>query len=124
MEKDLRAYKEMGDTVIVYSDNYINDIEGEKLEDMCDRFISRGVKKLVIDFSRTDLINSIGVSILIGIIEKIKDKKGIITFCGLKSVNKDIFRLVGLTKHIQVFPTEDDAIACLNGAAGSGRLLM
>ncbi|MBI5643670.1 MAG: STAS domain-containing protein, partial [Deltaproteobacteria bacterium] len=67
-------------------------------------------KKIVIDFSRTDLINSIGISILIGIIEKVKDKKGVILFSGLKQVNFEIFNIVGLTKHIQIFDTEEDAL--------------
>ena len=106
-------YKELGDNVVLYPDNYINDVEGEKLEDMCESFLQKGFKKIIVDFSETDLINSIGVSILIGIIEKIKDKKGAVVFSGLKQVNFDIFNIVGLTRHIQVYKTEDDAI---NGA--------
>ncbi|MBI1910997.1 MAG: STAS domain-containing protein [Deltaproteobacteria bacterium] len=105
-----RNYREAGDSVILYPENYINDIEGEKLEDMCDIFLARGFKKIIIDFSETDLINSIGVSIMIGIIEKIKDKKGLILFSGLKKVNHDIFSIVGLTKHIPVFSTEKEAL--------------
>lgn len=115
MGKRYKNFKEMGDTVVLYPDNYINDIEGEKLEELCDAYLARGFKKIVIDFSETDLINSIGVSILIGMIEKIKDKKGTILFSGLKSVNYDIFSIVGLTKHIQVFDTEEDAISGVPG---------
>src|SRR3972149_1062857 len=105
-----KGYRDLGDTVILYAENYINDIEGEKLEDMCEAFIKRGVRKLVLDFSNTDLINSIGVSILIGIIEKVKGSKGVVLFSGLKKVNYDIVRMVGITKHIQVFSTEKDAL--------------
>lgn len=103
-------FKETGDTIILYPDNYINDIEGEKLEELCDAFIKKGYTRIVIDFSGTDIINSIGISILIGIIEKIRDKKGVISFSGLKKVNYDIFSIVGLTKQIPVFRTEDDAL--------------
>lgn len=103
--------KEFGTTVVLYPDNYINDIEGEKLEDLCDIYLARGFTKIIIDFSHTDLINSIGVSILIGIIENIRDKKGEIVFCGLKRVNYDIFDMVGLTKHIRVVDNEKDAFA-------------
>lgn len=104
-------HKEVGDAVVLYPDNYINDIEGERLEDLCDLFIDRGFKKILIDFSSTDLINSIGVSILIGIIEKVREKKGVIAFSSIKQVNMEIFKIVGLTDHIQVYGTEDEALA-------------
>ncbi len=103
-------FKELGETVVLYPDNYINDIEGEKLEEMCDSFLERGFKKIIIDFSDTDIINSIGISILIGIIENIKGKKGVILFSGLKPVNYDIFDIVGLTRHIPVCKDEAEAV--------------
>ncbi len=105
-----KNYKELGQAVVLYPDNYINDIEGEKLEELCDSFLNKGFKKIIIDFSGTDLINSIGISILIGIIDKIKGKKGVILFSGLKPVNYDIFNIVGLTKHIPVYRDEDEAV--------------
>jgi anti-anti-sigma factor len=110
MVKKYRNFKELGDAVVIYPDNYINDIEGEKLEDLCASYLDRGFSRIVIDFSETDLVNSIGVSILIGIIEKVRDCKGKISFSGLKRVNHDIFSIVGLTKHIQIFDTEEDAV--------------
>lgn len=118
MTKRRRSYKELGDAVILYTDNYINNIEGEKLEELCVSFLNKGITKIVIDFSGTELVNSIGVSILIGIIEKINEKKGIVYFSGLKRINYDIFRLVGLTNHIQVFNTEDDAVSEINKFRG------
>lgn len=110
MQKKIKSYREAGDAVILYPHNYINDVEGEKLDDLCAMFLEKGFKKIVIDFSDTDLINSIGVSIIIGIIERVKERKGVVLFSGLKSVNYDIFSLVGLTRHIQVFSTEEEAL--------------
>jgi anti-sigma B factor antagonist len=106
----LRTHRESGESVVLYPDNYINVIEGEKLEDLCDHYIDSGFKKIIIDFSSTELINSIGISILIGIIEKVREKKASIAFSGLKSVNYDIFNIVGLTKHIPVYTTDEDAV--------------
>ena len=59
-------------TITITPINYINKVEGENLEKVCDAFLAKGTHKFVIDFSGTDIINSIGISILIGIIEKIK----------------------------------------------------
>lgn len=118
MIKRHRSHMDLGDSVILYPDNYLNDIEGEKLEEMCDSFLKKGFKKIIIDFSETDLINSIGISILIGIIEKIRESNGALIFAGLKSVNKDIFNIVGLTKHVQIFDTVEEAMGETGGTGG------
>ncbi|HBG46903.1 MAG TPA: hypothetical protein DDW94_07935 [Deltaproteobacteria bacterium] len=118
MVKRYRNFKEIGDTVVLYPDNYINDIEGEKLEELCASYLERGFKKIVIDFSETDLINSIGVSVLIGMIEKVREKNGAVLFSGLKRVNYDIFSIVGLTKHIRIYETEEEAIGVGPDTAG------
>jgi anti-anti-sigma factor len=108
--------KERGSSVIIHPANYINAIEGEKIEEQCEAFIQRGFKTIIIDFSGTDIVNSIGVSILIGIIEKVRGHNGTVVFSGLKKINHDIFSLVGLTKHIKVFSTEEEALLSAGGA--------
>lgn len=118
---DRKTFKEMNGSVVLYPDNYINDIEGERLEGLCEGFLNKGTSRFIIDFSGTDLINSIGVSILIGVIEKIMEKKGSLFFSGLKKVNHDIFKMVGLTKHITVFATEKDALQHLEKTVGGVR---
>ncbi len=112
----LNGCREVGDTVVLYPQNYINGIEGEKLEQVCETFIEKGIRKVVIDFSETDIVNSIGVSILIGIIEKIKEAEGVVLFSSLSKINIEVFRIVGLTKLIPSFATEADAIKEMSGA--------
>jgi anti-anti-sigma factor len=110
MINKLKNYKEIDNIVVIYADNYINKVEGDNLEKVCEAFLAKGTHKFVIDFSGTDIINSIGISILIGIIEKIKDKKGHVLFSGLKKINHDIFDMVGLSKHIPLLKTEEEAV--------------
>lgn len=121
MVRDGHDYKEVGDSIILYTKDYINDVEGEKLEELCSDFFDRGIKKVVMDFSGTELINSIGISILIGIIESVKERGGTLVFSGLESVNRNIFDMVGITDHVTVFGTEKEAIDGLNkmGSAGT-----
>ncbi|MBI5327692.1 MAG: STAS domain-containing protein [Deltaproteobacteria bacterium] len=110
MNRKSTSFKELGECVIIYTDNYLNDIEGEELESTCDALLNKGEKKVIIDFANTELINSIGISILIGIMEKIKDKEGTLFFSGLKKANHNIFDILGLTKYVPIFPTEDEAV--------------
>ncbi|MBI5047749.1 MAG: STAS domain-containing protein [Deltaproteobacteria bacterium] len=110
MNRKFKSFKELEGCVIIYTDNYLNDIEGEELESTCDIFLNKGKKRVIIDFANTELINSIGISILIGIMEKIKEIKGILFFSGLKKINHDIFNVLGLTKYVPIFQTEDEAV--------------
>jgi anti-anti-sigma factor len=110
MNGKVNDFKELDDCVVIYTDNYLNDIEGEKLEGTCDVFLNSGKRKIVIDFANTELVNSIGISILVGIMDKVKEKNGIIFFSSLNKVNRDIFNMLGLTKYISIFQTEEEAI--------------
>ena len=110
MNKELNNCKELGDCVVLYADNYLNDIEGEKLEIACDTFLNKGKIKVVIDFGNTELVNSIGVSILIGIMEKVREKKGVLLFSSLKKANHYVLDVLGLTKHVPVLQSEDEAL--------------
>jgi len=111
MNNQRKNYKEIDDIVVLCAENYINNIEGENLEKVCNAFLAKGTHKFVIDFSGTEIINSIGISILIGIIEKIRNKKGLALFAGLTKVNHDIFNMVGLTKHIPLLKTVEEAVS-------------
>ncbi|MFQ5585648.1 MAG: STAS domain-containing protein [Thermodesulfobacteriota bacterium] len=110
MNGETRGFKEFGDCVVLYPDNYLNDIEGEKIEDECNEFLKKGTRKVIIDFSNTDIINSIGISILVGIMEKIRSEEGFICLSGLKKVNHDIFNMLGLIKDVPTFTTEKEAL--------------
>ena len=110
MNGKVKNFKELEGCVVIYTDNYLNDIEGGKLEDECDVFLNRGKRKIVIDFADTELINSIGISILVGIMEKVKKRNGILFFSSLTKINHDIFNILGLAKYIPIFQTEEEAI--------------
>lgn len=118
MTNKQKNFKELNNAVVLYADNYINDTEGEKLEEICEAFLLKGIKNFILNFSGTDFINSIGISILIGIIEKIKDNKGVIIFSELNKINHNVFTVVGLTKHIGIFKTEAEALKLLENQKG------
>ncbi|MBI5599277.1 MAG: STAS domain-containing protein [Deltaproteobacteria bacterium] len=122
MAKRDRDFREMKDCAILYADQYMNDVEGERLEELAAVFLEKGVKKLIIDFSRTELINSIGISILVGIMDKLREKEGVLFFSGLKKANHDMFNMLGLTRFVPVCKTEEDALAMMGRGATAGGL--
>jgi anti-anti-sigma factor len=98
---------------IMKTEGYLNGPRGEKLAEAAKELIENGHTKLVINLEQTRLINSIGISILIEIIELLEEREGVLNFCGLTPVNERIFRMMGIAQHAGIFPDEAAAIANL-----------
>jgi anti-anti-sigma factor len=107
--------KSARDVAIMMPKGYINDMGAERLEQTSEQFLDKGTKKLVVNFSDVQYINTIGVSIFTGIVQKALDYNGLLCFTNMKKVHRDVFEMVGLIKHVKVFKDEEAALAYLNG---------
>ena len=68
-------------------------------------------KKIVIDLSGVDLINSSGIGIIASIITSCKKADVDLLFAGIPRKVEQIMAIVGLTHVMKAFPTLDDALA-------------
>jgi anti-anti-sigma regulatory factor len=57
------------------------------------------------------IVNSIGVSILIEIIEKLQDVEGKLDYFNLAPIVDKTFNIMGLTKYSFVYSNREDALA-------------
>ena len=104
----------VGTTAVVYASDYLNKLSGEKIEHECRRQLKCGCRALVIDFSDTKLVNSIGISILLGIID-IAEKNGAqIVFSDVNNQTVELFDMLGLTRHVVLAKDEREAILNLS----------
>jgi anti-anti-sigma factor len=105
----------VGTTAVVYASDYLNKLTGEKIERECRRQLDCGCRALVIDFSDTKLVNSIGISILLGIID-IAEKSGArIVFSEVNNQTVQLFEMLGLTRHVALAKDEHEALLALSG---------
>ncbi len=107
------------DTAIVKVKGYLSGLSGERLESEIARLVGDGNRSIVINFRETDMVNSVGVSILVGIIEKVRDVGGELSFSDLTPVNEEVFRLMGLHRHVRFRPRQE-AVAEGEGGGGEG----
>jgi anti-anti-sigma factor len=103
------------DCAVLRLDGYINDLGAEHIEETCSRYLSSGARNLVLNFAKIELINSIGISILIGVIDKVMKKGGSIYFTNVNNVHRQIFRLLELSKYAIVLDNEQDAVKRIAG---------
>ena len=104
----------VGTTAVVYASDYLNKLTGEKIERECRRQLDCGCRALVIDFSDTQLVNSIGVSILLGIIDVAEKSGAKIVFSEVNHQTVQLFEMLGLTRHVALASNEDEALITLS----------
>jgi anti-anti-sigma factor len=105
----------VGTTAVVYASDYLNKLTGEKIERECRRQLDCGCRALVIDFSDTKLVNSIGISILLGIIDVAEKSGARIVFSEVNNQTVQLFEMLGLTRHVALAKDESEALLTLSG---------
>ena len=105
----------VGTTAVVYASDYLNKLTGEKIERECRRQLESGCRALVIDFSDTELVNSIGISILLGIIDLAERNGAQVVFSDVNNQTIALIDMLGLTRHVVLARNETEAITTLSG---------
>lgn len=106
----------VNDVAILYPQGYLNNLAGEGLVSECGKYTRAGVKKIIVNFRETDLINSIGISLLLHVMEELQAAGGTLCFTEMDKVQLGIFDMLGLTKYFRFFQNENGALEFL----GSG----
>lgn len=101
--------------VIIATSGYINNIGGEKIAQECYKYIDDGISKIVLDLKDSKVVNSIGISILIEIMEKLEDVAGKLVFINLDSAIEKTFSIMGLFQYAGKAGSIDDALNQLQG---------
>ncbi len=91
-----------GETVTVFAGDYLNKLSGEKIERECKQKLESGAKTLVLNFAETEIVNSIGVSILLGVIDAASEKSAKVVFFDVNDDTIELFEILGLTNHVTV----------------------
>ena len=99
-----------GEIVIIKTSGYLNNVGGEKIADACYKEIDNGKNLFLLDLEESKVVNSIGVSILIEIIEKLQEVDGKLGYFNLAPIVEKTFTIMGLTKYSTVFSNESEAL--------------
>lgn len=95
---------------ILYTKGYINNVGGEEIANRAYELMDADVRSLLLNLRETKIVNSIGISILIEIIEKMIDKGGKIGFCCLTPVIHKTFQIMGLANYASIYADEETAV--------------
>src|ERR687885_1626706 len=108
-----------GEVAVVYAGDYVNKLSGQRIERECLQLLEAGCRALIINFRGTELVNSIGVSILLGVIEAAERRGAPVVFAGLSRHTVRLFELLGLTRLVVTAESEEAALATLSEFAST-----
>ena len=92
---DLRV-KEQDGVIVLNTNGYLNNFGGEQIASVCLQKISEGKRKFLVNLENTEMVNSIGVSILIEVIEELQGVSGKIGYCNLAPIVEKTFNIMGI----------------------------
>lgn len=88
--------------VVIYAGDYLNRLSGESLERECRRRLNEGVEEITVNFSRTEVVNSIGISILTGVIDAASRAGARVIFSDVNEHTAELFEMLGLSRHVEL----------------------
>ena len=100
---------------LIAAAGYINNEGGQAIADAATELIDGGCGTLLIDLEGTRIINSIGVSILLEIMERLLEDNGRLAFCNLTPTISKTFEIMGLVQYATIFSDRDAARQTLMG---------
>lgn len=97
MEAEFQLKSELrGDVLIMHAAGYVNNEGGERIAREFDTHHKNGIKKVVLDLGASKVVNSIGISFLIEVIEKLNEDDGKLIFTNLESAIEKTLTIMGL----------------------------
>ncbi len=118
MSEKLKVTSKLRDPLaVIYTEGYINNQGGEEIARVAYELIDAGQTILLLNLAGTKIVNSIGISILIEIIEKMLEIEGKLAFCNLTPTIEKTFHIMGLTQYSSIYADEDTAFADLTSSA-------
>jgi anti-anti-sigma factor len=105
--------------LVLTTSGYINNVGGEAIAAECQKHFAKGVKDVILNVEQSKVVNSIGMSYLIEVIEQLQEIGGTLVFTHLDPAVEKMLAIMGLFKFAGKEATVDDALAALmrNGLA-------
>ena len=111
------ASERRDDCLVVATTGYINAAGGEAIAAEFQKHFEQGVRKMVIDLAGSKVVNSIGISFLIEIIDQLNDANGRLAFANVDPAVYKMLDIMGLFRFAGRAQSVADAVTSLKKQA-------
>jgi anti-anti-sigma factor len=118
MEQPFSLRTELRDNrLIITTSGYINNVGGEAIGAEFRGHFDAGIREVVINLADSRVVNSVGMSFLIEIIEQLEETGGRLVFTNLDPAVEKMLTIMGLFKFAGKEKTVDEAVQVLSRRA-------
>ena len=102
--------------LVITTSGYVNNVGGEAIAAEFSRHFASGITRIVINLAQSKVVNSIGMSFLIEMIEQLQETNGKLIFTNLDPAVEKMLSIMGLFGFAGKEKTVDDALRVLTGS--------
>lgn len=99
--------------VALAGEAYIDGTSGQRILDLSLLFLEKGLPRVAVDLSPTRVVNSVGISRFIQMVETFEIKGGNIAFCGANNAVAKTLRIMGLLQKAVLCDSIEEAATTL-----------
>lgn len=99
-----------GEVEIVSAQGDVDASNANQLSNLFSKEIARGTKLVILDLTRTTLVDSAGITAIVGVLPHLHASGGKIILAGCRPNVKMVFRLVALDLHFPITSTLEEAL--------------
>ena len=115
MEQPFSLTSEVRDNcLVITTSGYVNNVVGEAIAQEFSRHFSNGMKQIVINLAQSKVVNSIGMSFLIEIIEQLQEVGGKLIFTNMDPAVEKMLSIMGLFGFAGKEASVNDALKVLS----------
>ncbi|MFZ0452359.1 MAG: STAS domain-containing protein [Ignavibacteriaceae bacterium] len=120
MSSEFNLYSELKEkTLILKTEGYLNNIGGERIAREVSEHLNNNINNVVIDLEKSKVVNSIGISYLIDVIEQLNENNGKLIFTNLDPTIEKTFNIMGLFQFAEKADSLDSALLSLDNKYSS-----
>ncbi len=108
MGSELQIHRS-GEIGVIETDGYINTDDGEKILTVCRELLQEGIRHLIINLEKSNLVNSMGIICLLEAADTALDAEGSMSFCCATPTIAKTLNIMGVLKIARIFPSEQEA---------------
>lgn len=109
--------QKQGDVMIVSIDDHLDTMAAPAFEQRMLGLIDGGERKIVVDCSALQYVNSAGLKVFLLAAKKLEPLGGQMIVCSLAASVMMIFEMIGFTRIMKISPSREEALRALGTSA-------
>lgn len=106
----LEREPDQGQVAVLAVAGYINNDGGEAIVNAGKKILAEKKKAILLDLAHTRIINSIGISLLLELLEACLAANVVLAFCNLHPSVAKTFQVMGLSQYARLFSSREEAL--------------